>query len=457
MLPKHLTLPSYEEVMTYLDGFTNYERKTDFTSEDLGLSRIGHMLEKLGSPQLQYDVVHIAGTKGKGSTATMTAQLLQGADLRVGLYTSPHLMHIRERIAVDGEPISTERFCEAFMTLKPVLDSMKLFGEWEQPTYFEILTAMAFLAFARADVDVAVLETGLGGRLDATNIVHPVATAITPISLDHTKQLGDTLTQIATEKAGIIKDDVPVIMAHQAKEVSSTIAAIARKHEAPIRAWGVDYGVTITSQPEDLTRPQTLEIRTWSGTYSDIRLPLSGTHQAENAGVAVALAETYFEKADRPPLTTDLIRKAWRKLAISGRIEVIGHDPLTVLDGAHNAASIWMLAETLRTQTSPRRIAVFGASADKNVRAMLKIFLPMLDGIIITETGCNRSMAAKEVLALVQSLKPSMKAVVECDWLKALRMARDQAGQHGTVCVTGSMYLIGNLKTRLLAENVDRA
>ena len=454
MLPNSIALPSYEEVMTYLDGFTNYERKTDYTSDDLGLARIRHLLEKLGSPQLQYDVVHIAGTKGKGSTATLTAELLRGMDLRVGLYTSPHLMNIRERIVIDGEAISRERFCEAFMTLRPVLDGMKHTGEWEQPTYFEILTAMAFLAFARADIDVAVLETGLGGRLDATNIVHPVATAITPISIDHTKQLGDTIERIAAEKAGIIKDDVPVIVSRQAAAAMRVISAKAKEHDAPVFAWGADYSSSVTSTPESLAKPQTIDIQTWSGHYPEIRLMMPGVHQAENAGVAAALAETYLEQTDRPPLTTEIIRKAWRKLQIPARIEVIETGPVTVLDGAHNPASMWALSETLRAQTPEgcKRIAVFGASADKDVKGMLRIFLPILTGIIITETGCNRSMPAENVLKLVKSLRPELKTSVELDWLKALRMARDQAGVDGVVCITGSLYLAGNLKTRLLAE-----
>lgn len=444
------TIPSPQEVLEYLDRFTNYERVVDYApgTGDFGTERIETLLGRLGDPQTAYPVLHVAGTKGKGSTSVMAARLLEAEGLRVGLYTSPHLEDVRERIQVAGAPIPYVRFCEAFALVQPAVEAMK--REELRPTYFEILTAMAFQAFRESRVDVAVVEVGLGGRLDATNVVNlPVTvSAITTISKDHVKQLGNDLLSIAGEKAGILREETPVVLAPQNGEVMKALRARAKAKGAPVIEAGKDLRVKLREDPADTApeAPQRLDIHTWRGRHLDVALPVLGAHQRVNAGLAVGLVESFLERQGRGPLSTETIRKAWRSLSLPCRQELVGRDPWVLLDGAHNPASAWALAETVQRRfPAMRRVLVFSAAADKEIPVMLRILQPLMDQIILTTNGSPRCMDLKRVSEhIAQTFQgvPHMEPEPE----RAFLRAKAYAGPDGLVIVAGSLYLAGQLR-----------
>ncbi len=449
------TIQHCEEVEAWLAGFTNYERQSDYrhTPDALGTERIAELLRRLGDPHLHAPVLHIAGTKGKGSVARLSERLLTEKGYRVGLYTSPHVMHLRERIQVGGRAVSPERFAETFARVRPVVEGMREHPVFRPPTYFEILTAAAFVTFAEAGCDGIVLEVGLGGRLDATNLpdLPTLATAITPISRDHMKQLGDDLEQIAGEKAGILRPDVPLVLAPQPTAVRERILREAADIGAPVIRVGRDLRYRYHRSPaqDDPQAPQRLVFETWRGVeYRDVPLPLLGAHQLTNAAVALGLAELYLEEDARPPLATSALRRAWRSVELPGRIEVVSRAPWVVLDGAHNAASAWSLAETLRERFPPgRRALVFGAQGDKEIEVMLRVLAPLFDLLILTSTGSERSMDADAVRTHIREahLRP---ARVLPDPAEALAEAEARIGPEGLVCVAGSLYLAGLLRGR---------
>jgi dihydrofolate synthase / folylpolyglutamate synthase len=443
-------LPGYDDVIAFLDGFTNYERRTDYESgpEALGLGRIGRLLELVGNPQDEVRIVHIAGTKGKGSTAHLCAELLAASGYRVGLYTSPHLVDVRERVRVAGAPLSREVFCEAFQELRPALESLRKHPEWSPATYFETLTALAFLAFRSAGVEAAVVEVGLGGCFDATNIVKPTVCGISPVSLDHAAQLGPTLEAIAGEKGGIIKCGVPVLIGHQTDRVEAVLRQIALQRGAPVRSLR-DGEFSASMDRYDLARAdqrQQIELSTWLGRHEDIRLPLHGQHQAANAALAAALAEAFLEREGREPLTTALIRRAWRRRPLDGRFQILEREPAwLILDGAHNPASIWALSETLRQRfpdTEP--VLVVGAARDKDLATMLRLIAPLAGLVIATETDHERSAEASLVAALARE-GGAKEVLIHPNPVNALEAARKNVPAGGLLCVTGSLYLVGRI------------
>ncbi|MHC4883857.1 MAG: bifunctional folylpolyglutamate synthase/dihydrofolate synthase [Planctomycetota bacterium] len=454
MLPKETTVTPYEEILEYLNRFTNYERRPPQSAdgECLHLARIEHILSRLGGPQTHYEVIHIAGSKGKGSTATMTAALLSALGLRVGLYTSPHLHTVRERISLDGRPISKEMFAESFTLLAPILTDLEADPTLGAATYFEVLTALAFLTFANASVDVAVVEVGLGGRLDATNVVSPAVVGVTPISLDHTEILGHSIGEIAGEKAGIFKAGVPVVLAKQAEEAEHVFAHHAEEKGCKLRRVGSPSLQVQMRHDGKAGSPPLLSFITWRGDYEGIRQPLLGQHQAENAGLAVGLVECYLERKGSRDLSAGVMKRAWRALNIPGRLEVVSQKPLVVLDGAHNPASIWVLSEALRDAFPERRVvAVFAAASDKDVTGMLHILAPFVGALVLTSTGQPRS-------ASIMSMEQGLEGIEapECRScslpLEALEEARKLAGPEGVILVTGSLYLVGQIRGEFFPE-----
>jgi dihydrofolate synthase/folylpolyglutamate synthase len=447
------TIPRYDEIEAWLGGFTNYERQSDYrhSPDALGTERVAELLARLGEPHLRAPVLHIAGTKGKGSVACLTARLLQEKGCRVGLFTSPHVLHLRERIRIGGRPVTPERFAEVFARVRPVAEAMREHPVFRPPTYFEILTAAAFVAFAEAECDVVVLEVGLGGRLDATNLpdLPAVATAITPVSRDHMKQLGGELHQIAGEKAGILRPEVPLVLAPQERTVRALLLRRAEAIGVPVLQVGRDIRVRHHRPPpaDDPQAPQRLSFETWRGTeHRDVPLPLAGAHQLPNAAVALGLAELFLEEDARPPLGTSALRRAWRHAELPGRIELVSRAPWVVLDGAHNAASAWALAEVIHSRFPPgRRALVFGAQGDKEIEVMLRILAPLFDLLILTSTGSPRSMDARAVQAHIREshLRP---ARVIPDPAEALEEAVVRIGPEGMACVAGSLYLAGLLR-----------
>jgi dihydrofolate synthase/folylpolyglutamate synthase len=449
---------SYEDALSYLDGFTNYERRVDYTADEatLGTGRMRRLLTQLGDPQNHFRSIHIAGSKGKGSTAIMTAAILRDYGYRVGLYTSPHLVTVRERIVLAGAPVDREAFRDGMKELMPAIERV----QDERPqgciTYFETLTALAFLLFRDKGMDLAVVETGLGGRFDATNVLTPSAVGITPVSMDHMKQLGNTISAIAGEKAGIIKPGVPVLVGPQVPEAETVFRNAARHTGAPLRAFGtpeLDGDLAREPSPSEADSPQIIDLITWRGPCPEVPLPLIGRHQAQNAALAVGLAEVVLEQDDQPQVSSARLRRAWRNLRVPGRIEIIGHKPWTVLDGAHNAASAWVLADTLRRHFATNRfVLVFGSAEDKDIDGMFRILAPMAQEAFTVRTGATRSADPDDLARMLQDehhvptqTLPALGATLEA--------ARQAASPEGLVCITGSLYLVGRVQALLAPEH----
>jgi len=440
----------FQRVLADLAGFVNYERTADYPPGPggLGTERIAVLLRQMDDPQTRFPSIHIAGTKGKGSTAYLTAALLTAYGYKVGLYTSPHIENVRERIQIQGEYITEAAFCRAYDRVRHAASSIAKGGD-KAPTYFELLTAMAFLFFAEERVDVAVVEVGLGGRLDATNApqLRTAVCGFTPISRDHMQRLGNDIVSIAQEKAGILRPGAPVVMAPQAPAVAALLRKEAGLRGCQIYAVGEDVKATLRQPtPRDTPEaPQRLDLRTWRALHHDVPLPLLGEHQIVNAAAALALAEVFVQKRESGPVDTACLRRAWREIHIPGRIEVVSRQPWVIIDGAHNPASAWALAETLCGRFSAtKRVFVIAIAADKEVEAILKILLPLASCAIMTTNGTPRSLAPEKLQHL--ALPYGVETVIEVDPVQALRRAISMAGD-GIVCACGSLYLAGILRS----------
>jgi dihydrofolate synthase/folylpolyglutamate synthase len=391
------------------------------------------LIGRLGMPQARYHTLHIAGTNGKGSTAAMTAAILQAAGYRVGLYTSPHLIEFRERIRVNGEMIAeadVARLTEQLRGLcQPDLS----------PTFFECTTAMAFKQFADAKVDIAVMEVGLGGRFDATNVVTPLVCAITTIALDHQEYLGTTLASVAFEKAGIIKPQVPVIVGRVLGEAFHTIERVALERAAPLRRLGREFH-TKGSIPERFSffgsRLQ----------FDDLHCTLQGLHQLDNAACALALLES--AASGGIAITEQAVREGLCNVRWEGRIEIVDRQPMVVLDGAHNPAAAAALAQYLRafrlSRPGSRIILVLGMMRDKDHRGFVEPLNDLVDEVVLTQADLPRSATARELLAKIGDCRPH--AYVKEVLSDALAQARGLAGADDLICVTGSLMLIGDVK-----------
>lgn len=434
---------SYDATLDYLYHFTDYERMAkprDAATSIFGLARMNQLLEFLGNPQHRLQAIHIAGTKGKGSTAAMTASMLQHAGARVGLYTSPHVLNVRERIMVDGAWIPEERVVAHINRMHPYLqDSLKSRAKYT-PTFFEIFTAMAFADFAEQDTDFAVFEVGLGGRLDATNVLSPLVCAITHVSFDHMDKLGDSLTLIAGEKAGILKCTVPVVVAPQDDEALSAIRARASEVGAPVRLVGKD--IALAEQGREFT------VTTPLRAYPHLRLALAGHHQRINAATAVALAEQAAADG-RWRLLKSHVREGLARLRWRARIETVAQRPTVVVDAAHNVVSIRALLATLDADFRFRRmLLVFGVSADKDVDAMLRLLAPRAAFAVLTRSTSPRAAPPDELLARLHKLSDA--EAVACERPdEALAIARAHAQPDDLVCVTGSFYVAGEVLAAL--------
>ncbi|MBN2712050.1 MAG: bifunctional folylpolyglutamate synthase/dihydrofolate synthase [Planctomycetes bacterium] len=453
MTMHHKTLPRFEEAVEYLSAFTNYERVTDYKvgPATMGTERIEELLKRLGLPHTSAPVLHIAGTKGKGSTAHLTERLLNAKGYKTGLFTSPHLESILERFRINGKPLGEEGFCEAFAKVQPHVEAMKNHPRMKPPTYFETITAIGFVAFQQAEVDAVVLEVGLGGRLDATNVhgLPVIASAISTISIDHTKQLGNTLLEIAGEKAGIMRESTPVVLGPQESSVMAFLKECAKTLDCHVIAVGKDVTVSLRSElPANAPEaPQRLDLSTWRSRHYDVPLPLMGAHQLNNAAVALGLAERFLEWDNNGPLDTATIRKAWRSIHIPGRLEIMDREPWILLDGAHNPASAWAISEAVYERFPPcPRTMVFSVNRDKDCKGMLRILAPMMDNVIITTNGSPRGTAPDEIMALMPE-QFGGKAVIEEDIGKAIELGREMADKAGLVIITGSLYLVGKART----------
>ncbi|WP_460367192.1 bifunctional folylpolyglutamate synthase/dihydrofolate synthase [Actinocorallia lasiicapitis] len=389
---------------------------------DPTLERIQDLLDLLGSPQNACPVILVAGTNGKSSVARMIDSLLSERGLRVGRFTSPHLVELRERISIDGEPLSEEQFAEVYADIAPYLEMI----DGKHPvrlSFFETLTAMAYSAFADAPVDVAVVEIGMGGAWDATNVVSPVVSVVTPIGLDHTDYLGDTLQDIAVEKAGVIKEGCVAVLAQQELEAAEVLLRRAAEVGAQVVREGIEFGVV---RREVAFGGQQLDLRGIHGEYDEVFLPLFGEHQAANAVVALAAVEAFASGAPTAgPLDPDevtrgvtvsdfegdgkldpaLVREGFAKVTSPGRLEVVRTGPTVILDAAHNPAG---MAATVKALTESfgfnRLIGVVAAAADKDVTAMLEYLEPVLEELVVTRNSSPRGLAPADLADLAVPL-----------------------------------------------------
>ncbi|GHO84282.1 bifunctional folylpolyglutamate synthase/dihydrofolate synthase [Dictyobacter formicarum] len=448
---------NYKEALEYIYSFTDYERSGKYTRDrNENILREVELLKQLGNPHLQYSNTLIAGTKGKGSTAAYIERVLREAGLRTGLYTQPDLHTFRERSQTNGHLIGEQELADLVPEIQAAVEKVQASQQYGPFITYEIGTALALLYFARQHVQHAVVEVGLGGRLDATNVTQPLVSVITSISYDHMSVLGDTLTKIATEKAGIIKPNGLVVTSAQSPEALVAITAIARQRNARIVRIGatgedpaqaevvagqvppLDYRYQIHEQRED---GQRFSIQTPTGSYTNLTTPLLGAYQVENATVAVATLEELRKQGiewDEQALRTGLAAVHW-----PARIQIVGREPTIVVDGAHNADSMHKLLRALRTTFDPHRLLiVLGVNKDKDISHMLQE-LTDVDTIILTHANNPRAMRPEELQALLQQYAPgvSVRLAETCE--QALDLATDLADTADLICATGSLYLAG--------------
>lgn len=438
----------YRQAVAYLEGLGNLEQRgaQAIASAHFDLRRMEALLERIEHPERRPLTVHIAGTKGKGSTAAILAAVLVAAGYRTGLYTSPHLHSVRERFRVNGTPISPEAFAAQAAALAPHIEAVNAEARYGKLTTFEAWTALAFRYFAEQGVDVTVLETGLGGRLDATNVAPARLCLLTSLSFDHTQVLGNTIEAIAREKAGIIKPGAVVISAPQAPKAMAVIeAACAERRAARLVRLGVD--VTWRRVAHDL-EGQRFAVRGLRGEYL-LRVPLLGAHQGENLALAVAAAEqlaTLGLAVSEEALVQGCAAVRW-----PGRMELVRRAPLVLLDGAHNAYSAQVLANALADLPYERAHLVFGASADKDLRGMARALAPRFATVTVTRASGPR---AADPALLTQLFHEAGHAA---DVVSALGRALEQAGPRDLVCVTGSLFLVAEARAALRGSGEDEA
>ncbi len=430
----------YLEAIAYLHGLTDYETKRvrRYTPEVFDLSRVERMLESVGNPHRDFPSVHIAGTKGKGSTAAMIESCLRVAGYRTALYTSPHLHTFRERIRVAGEKIGRDEVVALVEELRPLVERMPGL------TTFEVITTMGFLYFARSKVDLAVVEVGLGGRLDATNVLSPEVAVITSISLDHTYLLGDTLDEIAREKGGIIKSGVPTVTAPQRAEAIRALEEIGERRAAPLieisRDWDYEAGPADNAGQSFTARRMSSRGSPFDGEFW---IPLLGRHQVENAVSAVAALDVLRERGFDLPAAA--VREGLGEVEWLGRLEILSQEPLVVVDSAHNPYSASTLREAVEEWYPERSwVLVFGASIDKDVKGMLEALVPISDYIIVTRADHPRAMAPIELADIVAGVGGG--AEVSLDVSKSLDRALAVMNPENGLLATGSIFLVADLR-----------
>lgn len=410
---------------------------------DPSLVRIQALVDVLGSPQRAYPVIHIAGTNGKTSTARMVEALLRGFGLRTGRFTSPHLSSVTERISVDGEPISARRFVEVYADVAPYLAMV----DADQPirlSYFEVLTAMGFVAFADAPVDVAVVEVGLGGTWDTTNVADGRIAVVTPIGLDHTDRLGDTLTAIAGEKAGILKPGATAVLAGQRPEAAEVLLRRAGELGLTVARQGEEFGVTGRRVG---VGGQLLDLHGLGGAYPELFLPLHGAHQAQNASCALAAVEAFFGAgAATGTIDVGVVREAFAAVTSPGRLEPVRSAPTVLVDAAHNpagmSATVAALAEAF---AFGHLVGVLAMLRDKDVRGMLGILEPLLDEVVVTANSSPRCLPADDLAALAVDVFGAERVTVETRLDDAVETAvrlAEEASVRGDVELGGSGVLV---------------
>jgi dihydrofolate synthase / folylpolyglutamate synthase len=438
---------TYASALKFLFSQTDYEQmlRVRYNSDTFSLDRVRTLLGKMGNPQDKLRTVHIAGTKGKGSTATMLAEMLRACGHKVGLYTSPHIVDIRERIRINGDLITRKAMTELIVKAERHIKSMAD----ERPTFFEIFTALAFTHFAKEKVDIAVIEAGLGGRLDSTNVLKPDVCGLTSISLDHTHQLGNSVAKIAEEKAGIFKRDIPIVSVPQMPEAKRVLKKAAKTSKSQLLFTGedIEFSYRVESSRQDgcharvcLTTPQSR--------FEHLPVPLLGEHQALNCGLALALLDQLKLKGLN--VDDELAIAALGDVQVPGRMELLRENPRILVDGAHNAASIQALMRALGQHIPyDSMVMVFGCAADKDIAGMMQQLATGADKVVFTSAqSCARSARAEDLAeAYEECCGRVAQTAPTLD--KALAVARSAATREDIIVVAGSFYLVGEAKKLL--------
>jgi dihydrofolate synthase/folylpolyglutamate synthase len=421
----------------WLESLIDHERPKERARARFSLAPIRALLARVGNPERALRPLHVAGSKGKGSTALLAEALLLGAGRRVGTFTSPHLQRWSERFRIDGVEVDGARLAATLERLRPAVEALRAEGPELAPTFFDVTTAAALLLFVEAGVDASVLEVGLGGRLDSTNVVTPAVACVTSIELEHTEILGPTLSDVAREKAGILKRGAPCVLGRLAEEARVVARARAAELGCALAELGRDFEVALLESQPFRQRVRiadgALEIEAW--------LPLLGAPARDNAALAAACAlrggfATIAQLAERAPA-------ALAGAALPGRIEVLGRAPLRIADGAHTAASARALADALASLPRERAHLVISLSAGKDVDALCAILAPCADAITLTRADAVKSLDPAALAPVLRRLAPALEVRVVPNPHLALRAARESAAPGDLVCATGSVYLAG--------------
>lgn len=442
---------SYDESIDYLNQFVNYEIRSQpaYDTRHFDLADFDRFLHTLGTPHRAFPSILIAGSKGKGSTAAMIASMLSHAGWRTGLFTSPHLVTIRERVQIDRQLISQSTFAALISELRDHLERTRSAPARNFRTFFELLTALAFLYFARQQVDIAVVEVGLGGRLDSTNVLSPEVAVMTPIGFEHTHILGNTLSAIATEKAGIIKSPTTVVMAPQAAEVVEVVEKKCRQHNATLHLATRDFAASCLQVTDSGNR---FDFQGPGFDMKNVDIPLIGQHQVVNATVALAAVGVLQQRGwhfDEHRLRQGLAAVLW-----PGRLEVIDRAPYVILDAAHTIESARCLAAALATLFRYQRLyLILGFARDKKIQDIVKILAPMAHTIIATGFSNPRAFDPDQLAAILQPHGNQIH--VAPNPAAALALARSRAAAEDLICLTGSLILLGELKARLAGQSLE--
>jgi len=446
---------NYKEAIAYLFDRTDYEKEEHvrYNVTTFSLERMERLLSLVGAPHTKIKTVHIAGTKGKGSTATMLAKMLEANDLTVGLYTSPHLVHLHERIVVNSEMISE---AQMLGLLNRIYAPVEKLSKTDPPTFFEIMTTLAFLHFADRKVDIGVIETGMGGRLDSTNVILPEVVGITSLSIDHKLQLGDTLDRIALEKAGVFKRGVPAVTVEQEQIAMNVLRAQATAIKAPLSVTGSDIDFSCRFETSREHGPHTrICLTTPTSRFEHLRVPLHGRHQAINCGLALALLDKL--KVAGYQIDNEKAATGLGEVRLAGRMEMICDDPRIMIDGAHNAASIRALIHAIG-QNIPydSMVVIFGCNSDKDIKGMLFELQYGADKVIFTRSNSAKAMPPQDLADAYTELCGKMYQTASCLG-EALQLARSAISREDLICITGSFYLIGQAKVRFQPRVVPAA
>ncbi|MFT8350326.1 bifunctional folylpolyglutamate synthase/dihydrofolate synthase [Clostridium saccharoperbutylacetonicum] len=431
---------TYEEAMNYITSVGRF-------GSNYGLERTFRILELLGSPHKKLKLIHITGTNGKGSTTAMVTKILRGAGYKVGMYTSPYLEEFEERIQINGENINKDRLVDLLEKVKVVIEKVVEEG-YKHPTEFEIITALMFLHFYDEKVDYAVIEVGLGGRLDSTNVIVPKVSVITSISLDHVNILGDSLQAIAKEKAGIIKENVPLILYPQEKEVEEVILKVAEEKKSKVYLVKKEDSRLLNINNDELY--QEVQVKSNKNTYS-VKLPLLGEHQILNLSVALNVIETLYG-IENIIINRELIEKSLEDVKWIGRLEVLGKNPAIVIDGAHNIDGIKALRRNVEKYFKYNKLyLLLGILADKQVKEMVKEITPIAEKVYALTPHSERAELSEDLKKEILEFNPNVVSLESYE--EAFFSAVNEAEKDDLILISGSLYMVGDMRKIITSKN----